>query len=299
MSTLKVSPIMEHVRVFDVKPGKTHSLQAAIIAWVFHTCNTSQLRVAIKGCVKDDTQSITDAIVRMRHDYDIYIWKLHALQRVLREHYLQGSAEGKMCQRLSIPSIEQPVNMKDAEKLLGKALRDITPVLVNLARLKVKFVTDLYQGSPIAILKARAVMTFRWQYPFMRNPGASLNTAVRNYANNICRDNTTKARQIYIGDHAKGERKHILTSLKESDAAPDLEDYDLRLDWENLSPTDKSVIYIIMNQFEGPPERLVPELAAIMQTDEARVQASVNRITTYLQEGGKYEPDSFNLNVFA
>lgn len=299
MSTLKVSPIMEHVRVFDVKPGKTHSLQAAIIAWVFHTCNTSQLRVAIKGCVKDDPQSITDAIVRMRHDYDIYIWKLHALQRVLREHYLQGSAEGKMCQRLSIPSIEQPVNMKDAEKLLGKALRDITPVLVNLARLKVKFVTDLYQGSPIAILKARAVMTFRWQYPFMRNPGASLNTAVRNYANNICRDNTTKARQIYIGDHAKGERKHILTSLKESDAAPDLEDYDLRLDWENLSPTDKSVIYIIMNQFEGPPERLVPELAAIMQTDEARVQASVNRITTYLQEGGKYEPDSFNLNVFA
>lgn len=299
MSTLKVSPIMEHVRVFDVKPGKTHSLQAAIIAWVFHTCNTSQLRVAIKGCVKDDPQSITDAIVRMRHDYDIYVWKLHALQRVLREHYLQGSAEGKMCQRLSIPSIEQPVNMKDAEKLLGKALRDITPVLVNLARLKVKFVTDLYQGSPIAILKARAVMTFRWQYPFMRNPGASLNTAVRNYANNICRDNTTKARQIYIGDHAKGERKHILTSLKESDAAPDLEDYDLRLDWENLSPTDKSVIYIIMNQFEGPPERLVPELAAIMQTDEARVQASVNRITTYLQEGGKYEPDSFNLNVFA
>lgn len=299
MSTLKVSPIMEHVRVFDVKPGKTHSLQAAIIAWVFHTCNTSQLRVAIKGCVKDDPQSITDAIVRMRHDYDIYIWKLHALQRVLRKHYLQGSAEGKMCQRLSIPSIEQPVNMKEAEKLLGKALRDITPVLVNLARLKVKFVTDLYQGSPIAILKARAVMTFRWQYPFMRNPGASLNTAVRNYANNICRDNTTKARQIYIGDHAKGERKHILTSLKESDAAPDLEDYDLRLDWENLSPTDKSVIYIIMNQFEGPPERLVPELAAIMQTDEARVQASVNRISTYLQEGGKYEPDSFNLNVFA
>lgn len=299
MSTLKVSPIMEHVRVFDVKPGKTHSLQAAIIAWVFHTCNTSQLRVAIKGCVKDDPQSITDAIVRMRHDYYIYVWKLHALQRVLREHYLQGSAEGKMCQRLSIPSIEQPVNMKEAEKLLGKALRDITPVLVNLARLKVRFVTDLYQGSPIAILKARAVMTFRWQYPFMRNPGASLNTAVRNYANNICRDNTTKARQIYIGDHAKGERKHILTSLKESDAAPDLEDYDLRLDWENLSPTDKSVIYIIMNQFEGPPERLVPELAAIMQTDEARVQASVNRITTYLQEGGKYEPDSFNLNVFA
>jgi hypothetical protein len=297
MSILKMSPIMEHVRVFDVKPGKTHSLQAAIIAWVFHTCNTSQLRVAIKGCVKDDPQSITDAIVRMRHDYDIYVWKLRALQGVLCEHYLQGAAESKMCKRLSIPNIEQPVNIKDAEALLGKALRDITPVLVNLARLKVKFVADLYQGSPIAVLKARAVMTFRWQYPFMRNPGASLNTAVRNYANNICRDNTTKARQIYIGDHTKGERKHILTSLKD-DAASDLEDYDLRLDWENLSPTDKSVIYIILNQFEGPPDRLVPELAAIMRTDEARVQASVERITTYLQEGGEYEPVSFNLNVF-
>lgn len=297
MSILKVSPIMEHVRAFDVKPGKTHSLKAAIIAWVFHTCNTSQLRIAIKDCVKDDPQSITDAIVRMRHDYDIYVWKLHALQGVLCEHYLQGAAESKMCKRLSTPSVEQPVNIEGAEALLSKALRDITPVLVNLARLKVKFVTDLYQGSPIAILKARAVMTFRWQYPFMRNPGASLNTAVRNYANNICRDNTTKARQIYIGDHTKGERKHILTSLKD-DAAPDLEDYDLRLDWENLSPTDKSVIYILLNQFDGPPERLVPELAAIMQTDEARVQASVERITTYLQEGGEYEPVSFNLNVF-
>lgn len=297
MSTLKVSPIMEHVRAFDVKPGKGHALQAAIIAWVLHTCNTSQLRVAIKDCVKDEPHSITDAIVRMRHDYHIYVWKLHALQRVLREHYLQGAAEAKMCQHMSLPNIEQPVNLDEAEKLLSKALRDITPVMANLARLKVKFVTDLYQESPSAILKARAVMTFRWQYPFMRNPGASLNTAVSNYANNICRDSTTKARQIYIGDHAKGERKHILTSLKD-DAAPDLEDYDLRLDWRNLSPTDKSVVYIILNQFEGPPDRLVPELAEVMKTDEARVQASVNRITSYLQEGGKYEPVSYTLNVY-
>lgn len=288
-----MSPISDISRRFDVK-SSIKRVDSLLIRWTLHCLNTNALKAEIKPHVGDAPAMVADMLTQARFDVDLYRWKLAALE------YLQGNPRNLQryrngCEQMrdaigmagvNPPKVEQSLIYAEGEKVLLKALTDVAPVMLSLYRRKVNFAANLLQADPLGLLKERAVLTFRWEYPFCRNPGACLNTAVVNYANNIVRDISSMKRSLFIYD--KGDATHEatrtpkMTTVEEIATMPDATPHvsDLHFDLKALPPFDQRVVEVILMEVDG--DNCQQRVARLLGASEEKVGRAFGRITKYL-----------------
>jgi hypothetical protein len=258
-----------------------------VAAWILHSLSASQARSQLKDLGVSPNE-ITAFMERTKYNHDIYIWKLHALHgmRLHKRGFVSFGGE-----KFSPPPVVQPLTYRVAEQVLQQALKDVEPVINSLYWRKLKFIDSLMSGAAKAQLIERAILTFRWEYPFTRNPGAVLNTAVSNYSNNIIRDATCSRRMTFTGKKSDGtlESKVVGVDYLETLADPNaLGPQDLALDLSRLLPFDREVVNeILSRQFE--PRQIVDELTRLFQCEAKHIRDSFARVGEYLQTDTIYK----------
>ena len=295
-----MTPISEYARRFDLVDNTSYAgVVSALIAWTLHTLTTSHVKRELRKHVKDQPGFVAEQIIAMRSDLDIFMWKIDAIRFMLEEsnnlfRFFRGEAELKEAIRdhnIILPEVFQTLDVNVAAAEMKQALTAITPVIGSLVKNKLRFAEKIYHVHPWSILYSRAIMTWRWAFPFMRNAPAHLNTAVSNYANNIARDVSTDGRSVNVIDSESGEfsyrlafagSKHIAEGSVELSSQPEIED--LRFDIGDMSDFEKKVIHHIVYHDTQPKD-----LASAINASQESVDAALIRIKSYLTDGG-YAP---------
>jgi hypothetical protein len=291
MHHLLMSPISDIARRFDVRPQQLRAVEHVLIQLTLHVISVNECKAALKPLVNDAPAEVCERLQRMRYNLDLYQWKLAALAALAGDSSRLSAYDNGVGQLLDAkrsvgvnhPKVVQPLDYKAAEGLLAKAVQDIYPVIRSLLRKKLDFV-ERQHGNPHGMLNERAVMTFRWEYPFCRNPGATLNTAIVNYTNNIVRDASTLSRSKVDYDKGKGVR----TPKEEpwDDAltltlADKPQISDLQFDLQALPPFDQRVVTALLTEVDGA--NCQQRLAMLLGASEEKVGRAFGRIHKYLR----------------
>ena len=296
----RTTPITDYARFFTLNPNvPITQIQNVIMRYVLHICDNYIARGEIKALVSDSPSAIGEILSNLRGDIETYSWKICALSALqgnpgmMGRSYLQGMQQLKDVVRFAplIPNVIQPLCLQQGERILHQALRDVTPVM-KAAQWRVRFVDNLLQGNSAGMLYERALLTFRWEYPFVNNPGACLNTAINNYAKNIARDSGSKRRCIFTGKKSEGNLTNILVhdyDNFEEEAVP--VDDDITVDFANLDAFDQKVVYAILSVTDMVGEELVVSLSSMLDVTELHIRESMDRIGIYLMSGKVEIPD--------
>jgi hypothetical protein len=271
---------------------------------VLHAASNSEARTSIKDVTKDAPAFVGDVLHEMRGDLQIYNWKMYALRYIKQECKTVGEylADGKQLKMLEgfdgkIPTIAQPLSFKESEKILAQAIKDVTPVIHSAWGKKVKFVDGLLAGASKSLLFERAVLTYRWEYPFVINPGACLNKAINNYKFNIIRDATSQRRMIYTGKKRDGDLKCKLIPIEDAPEVTDeivVQDFstDITTDITKLPNLEQKIISLILFGTESTGESLIEELQNQLQIPETMIRDSLSMITSYITNGAIVRKES-------
>jgi hypothetical protein len=297
MNPQLMTPISDAIRTFDVKIDCHEKVAHAMMAWALHSASYSETRTILRFCTNDSPTQITDNLAQWRYSHPLYIWKLAALKALAGDEsemdrlYENGSDQLFDAHEMSPfkhPKIAQPLLRPEGEKILAKAIEDVTPLMFSLYKTKVGVVTKLMHSHGLGLLRERAVLTFRWEYPFCRNPGACINTAISNYANNIVRDATTKGRQTFTGKKSNGDLKNAVQSFDEvMDGVGDpstMKQSDLHLDLSTLDKFDQTVVDALLYDVD-PTHDVKSVLAARLGASDIDIDASFDRLSAYLKHG--------------
>jgi hypothetical protein len=255
-----------------------------LASWILHEHNANLTRTELKkiGMSSADISTMMDSI---KHNHDIYIWKLNTLAKMQRRRKTEIV---KYKRPIHPPIIAQTLDYKDAEKVLEKALSDVNPVINSLYRHKLRFVEVLLHGCPKTQLFERAVLTFRWEYPFSRCPGAALNSALSNYSNNIIRDATAQRRMPFTGVKSEGTFDSIVVGVEYLEQLPDTEPvyHDVNIDMPNLPQFGKTIAAEILDRSNIDPETLVDDLARQFRIETAKIREVFAYLHSYVKGEG-------------
>lgn len=293
MSTVNHSPINDIMRQLTPRHNLSHKVSAILMAWVLHSMSTNEARASLKIYTTDAPAHISEILTQCRFDVRLYTWKVAALRALtgdtslMDEVYINGTRQlltADNIHHFKPPKTEQPLCLKEGEKILVKALQDVTPVILSLYKRKVNCVTRLMHGDALGMLKERAVLTYRWEYPFCRNPGATLNSAVSNYANNIIRDASAPSRSMFIGKKSDGTLESLVQTIDDMAYIQDQTESpsDLQFDLSSLSVFDQRVVKMILFEIDDV-NNAEDAIAENIGSSSGKVTESFNRIMTYLQ----------------
>lgn len=277
-----MSAIQSWVSTLDVSNRKHSAATHAVASWVFHAASASEARNALKGCGVAPLE-ISAFMEKVKYDHEVYEDKLAYLEGMQRRRGKYMIFGGK---QVAPPPIVQPLAYKDGEKVLTKALNDVNPVINSVYWRKLKFVEKLMQGCPRSHLVERAILTFRWEYPFTRNPGAVLNSAISNYANNIIRDATAARRMTFSGKKSDGNFESMVVGTEFLDQMPDSDvntmPHDLNIDINRLTSFDRRVIEEILNR-DVNPTTVVDDLSRRLAVSATDIREVFGRVCQYMQ----------------
>jgi hypothetical protein len=291
--SMLLSPISDSARLFQSKNNQSGKISAILMSWVLHSMTTNDTRAALKAYTHDSPANIIDTLKQCRFDIRLYKWKIAALlalqgKTALLENTCRRGVEeltaGNRIYTLRPPKVEQPLSLEQGEKILSQALNDVKPVILSLYKRKVGCVTRLMHGDALGMLKERAVLTYRWEFPFCRNPGATLNAAVSNYANNIVRDASAASRSTFTGKKSDGNLTCITQSLDSIEYMYDPTSHvsDLQFDLETLTPFDQSVVQVLLYEVDEVAKNVKEIVAERLGVPTIRVSESFLRLKYYL-----------------
>jgi hypothetical protein len=280
------------VKGLPVRKSDIKSATYLIAAWILHSNNAHYTRNELKKLGMTSAE-ISMSMERVKYNHDIYTWKIQNLAEMKKRRKHIITRFGKL---VTPAPIAQPLDLKEAEAVLEKALKDVKPIINSLCRKRLRFVEDLLHGSPRSQLLERAVLTFRWEYPFSRKPGAALNTALTNYANNIIRDATAQRRMPYIGVKSEGTLECLVVNLDNIDHLPNSNETisDMVLDTVRLSSLEQIIVNEIVhhNAFDNP-DTIVKELCRQFRIEAREVRRVFASMSNYISGHG----NSFDLAV--
>lgn len=265
----------------SVNPRHGETASHVIAAWILHDYTASEARTELKeiGASSHDISTMMD---KARYNYDVYIWKLNCLNN-MRKRRRKCLTFGGML--ITPPPIMQPLNPDRGEEVLQQALKDVEPIINSLYWRRLKFVDNLMQGTPRSQLVERAILTFRWEYPFTRNPGAVLNSAITNYSNNIVRDATASCRMTFTGKKSDGNLESIVLGVEYLEQLPDTNTSyapdDMIFDMSKLTIFDQKIVSEILTKTFSP-KGIVDELSKQFQVGEDAIRASFARVAEYV-----------------